>query len=108
LSPNVSPKKTVEGAVGGLVASTLMLTGLGWFITRTYYTGLAFWHYPVLGLLCGFMGQCGDLIASALKRFADTKDFGTIIPGHGGVRDRMDSILFSAMAAYCYLSLFIL
>ncbi|MDD4796998.1 MAG: phosphatidate cytidylyltransferase, partial [Eubacteriales bacterium] len=64
LSPNVSPKKTVEGAVGGLVASTLMLTGLGWFITRTYYTGLAFWHYPVLGLLCGFMGQCGDLIAS--------------------------------------------
>ncbi|MDD3243890.1 MAG: phosphatidate cytidylyltransferase [Eubacteriales bacterium] len=108
LSPNVSPKKTVEGAVGGLVASTVVLAGFGYLVVRFYYQGIPFWHFPLLGLLCGFMGQCGDLIASALKRFADTKDFGNIFPGHGGVMDRMDSILFASMAAYCYMSMFII
>lgn len=107
LSPNVSPKKTVEGAVGGIIASTVVLTGFGYLIRQQYFPELSLWHYTLLGFICGSMGQCGDLIASALKRFADTKDFGTVLPGHGGMMDRMDSILFASLGAYCYFSLFI-
>lgn len=90
LAPSLSPAKTVEGACGGLVGG--LLVGA--------IFGQVFWSSPLLGLpvglAAGVLGQVGDLLESALKREVGVKDFGGIIPGHGGVMDRFDSLIFVA------------
>ncbi|MFM7323069.1 MAG: phosphatidate cytidylyltransferase [Armatimonadota bacterium] len=98
LAPRLSPNKTVEGAVGGLCFATLMSVGWGTWI------GLPLWHCALLGPILGLLGQIGDLCESALKRDLGIKDFGGIMPGHGGILDRFDSLLFTAPIAYYYLS----
>ncbi len=108
LAPQISPKKTVEGAVGGLVITAAVITGVGALLRLGYYDGLALWHYPLMGLLVSVLAQAGDLMASGVKRFAGIKDFSNLLPGHGGFMDRMDSILFGGVAVYCYLQLFVL
>jgi phosphatidate cytidylyltransferase len=97
LSPRLSPKKTVEGAVGGLVAATVMSLVWGMWI------GLPWWHCLFLGPVLGILAQVGDLCESAIKRDLGIKDFGTLLPGHGGILDRFDSLLFTAPIAYYYL-----
>lgn len=97
LAPRLSPNKTLEGAIGGLIAACLMSLTWGQWI------GIAWWHCVVLGPLLGLLGQVGDLCESALKRDIGIKDFGGIMPGHGGVLDRFDSLLFTAPIAYYYL-----
>ncbi len=99
LAPRLSPKKTVEGAVGGIVAAMLMSLLWGTWI------GLPWLHCLILGPILGALGEVGDLAESALKRDLGIKDFGGILPGHGGVLDRFDSLLFSAPVAYYYLIL---
>lgn len=97
LCPAVSPGKTVEGAIAGLVAATLVTASLGrWF-------GLDLGDGLILGAALGVAGQTGDLAESKLKRWAGVKDSGTILPGHGGVLDRFDSLLVNAPVAYYYL-----
>lgn len=108
LSPLISPKKTVEGAVGGLLLSSLVISLAGWLVFRYYYDDMAYYHYVVLALLCSAFGQFGDLTASAIKRFSGIKDFGNVLLGHGGVLDRLDSILLGAVAVYGYFTLFII
>ncbi|MBK7972161.1 MAG: phosphatidate cytidylyltransferase [Deltaproteobacteria bacterium] len=97
LAPMVSPKKTVEGAIGGLVGSALFALVaakcLGW-------SGIPASQSVVLGLLTGLVSQIGDLAESTLKRGADVKDSGTIFPGHGGLLDRLDSILPGCVVLY--------
>lgn len=100
LAPLLSPNKTREGALGGLAFSTVGAVLLALWIQ------LPWWHGLVLGPLLGALGQVGDLCESALKRDLGIKDFGGIMPGHGGVLDRFDSILFTAPIAYYYLTLF--
>lgn len=98
--PTVSPRKTVEGAVAGLVGAALISTLLG-----PAMIGAA---PPValgLGLVAGVGAQLGDLVESALKREAQVKDSGTIVPGHGGLLDRLDSLLFVGPLVYGYLLL---
>jgi phosphatidate cytidylyltransferase len=98
LYPEVSPKKSVEGAVGGLagsVAGALVARGV-------FYPELAIVHAVAIALLLGLLGQAGDLFESMIKRSCGVKDSGTIIPGHGGMLDRLDSILFAAPALYYY------
>ena len=98
LYPVVSPNKSVEGALGGLAGSIL-----GAFIARaTFFPELAPIDCLVTSLLLGVLGQLGDLFESLLKRGFGVKDSGSIIPGHGGILDRLDSILFAAPAAYYY------
>jgi phosphatidate cytidylyltransferase len=90
LIDHISPSKTVEGLVGGLVLATLA-AGLG-----TWLTGLEPWHALVLGPVIGMSAQAGDLAESLIKRAAGRKESGFLIPGHGGVLDRIDSFLFAA------------
>lgn len=94
---NISPKKTWEGAIGGWTASTLSMMGLGWI------AGLPLVHGFVLGLGIGIVGSLGDLAESVIKRQLGAKDSGAIVPGHGGLLDRLDSLLFAAVFAYFYL-----
>lgn len=102
LYPLVSPKKSIEGAVGGLVGS-LGGTLLAKF---TFFPQLTFSDAVATALVVGVVGQAGDLFESLLKRSFGVKDSGTIIPGHGGVLDRLDSILFAAPVTYYYVLFF--
>jgi len=99
LWPAVSPGKTVEGSVGGLAAAVL------WTAVFGHWLGLSVGHGLALGAVLGVVGQLGDLAESKLKRWAGVKDSGAILPGHGGILDRFDSLLFNAPAAYYYLRL---
>jgi phosphatidate cytidylyltransferase len=95
----VSPKKTVEGGIGGLVASVV------WALLGTvgYLRGeLPLWHAVVLGVIAGALGQAGDLGESLLKRSTGVKDSGTIVPGHGGVLDRVDALIMTAVVVFFY------
>jgi len=98
----VSPKKSIEGAVGGLIGS-LGGTLLAKF---TFFPQLTFIDAAATALVVGVVGQAGDLFESLLKRSFGVKDSGTIIPGHGGVLDRLDSILFAAPITYYYVLFF--
>ena len=108
LIPRISPKKSIEGAGGGLVSSLLAALLTRWlFITplasRWFNPlDLSITHYVVLGLLLGTVGQVGDLAESLLKRDAKVKDSSRIIPGHGGLLDVIDSLLFTAPVMYYY------
>ena len=102
--PRLSPKKTWEGAAGGLLGSVVVglllfafeqLAGIG-------RTDLPLWGYLLLGLFCGVAEQAGDLTASLIKRFCGIKDYGNLFPGHGGMMDRMDSVLFTTIVIYGY------
>lgn len=105
LAPKVSPKKTVEGAVGGVVVGTLLMLllswGYGWCMeqlgapVRIHYGAIALFT-PLFSVI----GMLGDLSMSVIKRSYGVKDFGNIMPGHGGVMDRFDSVLFTLPAIY--------
>lgn len=92
LAPKISPKKTVEGSLGSLFASILAAWLLG------HLLGIADLRSVTAGVAVGILGQMGDLFESWLKRRAGVKDSGTLLPGHGGVLDRIDSVLFAAPA----------
>lgn len=104
LAPRISPKKTVAGAVGGVLGAVISFLLLALILSKI--SGLRF-HYPlvvVLGLLCGLMAELGDLFASAMKRCFHMKDFGNLMPGHGGLLDRCDSLLFVAPTVYYFVT----
>jgi phosphatidate cytidylyltransferase len=98
LYPQVSPKKSVEGMFGGLAGSVA-----GTFLARaTFFPELSVADCLVTALLAGLTGQLGDLFESLLKRSFGVKDSGSIFPGHGGMLDRLDSVLFAAPTLYFY------
>ena len=96
LWPSVSPKKTWEGALGGLMASTLVGAALAGPLAQMRSAGTG----ALLGAAASVAGQLGDLIESRVKRSARVKDSGALIPGHGGILDRLDSLLFAAPLFY--------
>ena len=99
LSPLISPKKTVEGAIGGIVlAIPAMIWSGSYFLPGVGWPWLA-----LLGAAIAVLGMTGDLFESAIKRAADMKDSSTLIPGHGGVLDRLDSWFFAAPVYYAFL-----
>ena len=102
LSTPISPRKTVEGTIAGLVVGTLISIGFGAiFLSET----LSLANAAFIGLLLSILGQLGDLSVSLMKRTAGVKDSGDFIPGHGGFLDRCDSLIFSAPILYYYLAL---
>lgn len=103
LYPAVSPNKTIEGGLGGLAGAVFAIL----VVKFTFLPILGFFDAVLIGLLLGGMGQVGDLFESLLKRACQVKDSGAIIPGHGGMLDRLDSLLFAFpvvyyLARYCY------
>ena len=98
LAPSISPRKTIEGAAAQLVMSGLAALGArAWFFPALSLDGAL-----VAGLLLGVVGQAGDLIESAIKRSVGTKDTGRLIPGHGGMLDRVDSLLVNTPVLFYY------
>jgi phosphatidate cytidylyltransferase len=98
LSPNVSPGKTVEGSLGGLAAGLIFgLLGKALFLPS-----LAWPQALLFSLMIAVAGQIGDLFESLLKRSAQVKDSGTLLPGHGGILDRVDALMFAAPVAYFF------
>ncbi len=98
LAPVISPRKTIEGAVAQLVASVLAALGA----RAVFFPALSLVNAIVVGVLLGVSGQIGDLIESAIKRSAGTKDTGRLIPGHGGMLDRIDSLLVNTPVLFYY------
>ncbi|MEQ2129591.1 phosphatidate cytidylyltransferase [Caldanaerobacter subterraneus KAk] len=97
LAPDLSPKKTVEGAIGGLLGSTLASFLFVWIFPQTNITP---YEALIVGSFGSLIAQAGDLAASFIKRNCYIKDFGNVIPGHGGILDRFDSILFASPFVY--------
>ncbi len=104
LCPRISPKKTVVGFFGGIVGS-IAGVALWAFLIDTIYVPL--YSLILLGILAGIISQIGDLAASLIKRYIGVKDYGNLIPGHGGILDRFDSILFIAPIVYYYIKFFL-
>ena len=96
LCPNISPKKTIEGSLGGLGGN--LLAGL--IMKLTVFTGVGWGQAVIFCLAVGAAGQIGDLFESQMKRASGIKDSGGILPGHGGMLDRIDALLFAGPVAY--------
>jgi len=94
----VSPGKTVEGTIGLIIGATIASGVFGYFL----FPDIAMVHFLVLGLVGGIVGQLGDLCESAIKRNYGKKDASSLLPGHGGLMDRMDSLIFVAPFVYYY------
>lgn len=101
LCPNISPKKSVEGFIGGIIGTMICMGLLG-----TYF-GFDLTTMLIMGAIIASIGTLGDLVESCFKRYVGIKDSGTLIPGHGGVLDRFDSLLFTAPLVY-YVAIFLL
>ncbi len=106
LIPEVSPKKTVEGAVTGLFGGAVFTMLLGLLSSRVFGAHvMSPLNFLFMGFLGSFFSQVGDLIASMIKRDAGVKDYPKLIPGHGGILDRFDSIILAAVAVFLYLTI---
>lgn len=113
LTPELSPKKTIEGAVGGVLFSVILCGIYGFIISKfNPYIGHLFKNkmaivflFSIIGFIGSIFAQFGDLTASSIKRRFDIKDYGKLIPGHGGILDRFDSIIFTAGATYIILKI---
>jgi phosphatidate cytidylyltransferase len=102
LAPSISPGKTIEGAVGGLAAALTLTFVAGW----TLMPELSVRDRLAIGVVASVVGPAGDLVESLIKRGAGVKDSGRSIPGHGGILDRIDALLFVGAYVYLHTSLF--
>jgi phosphatidate cytidylyltransferase len=100
LAPRISPGKTWEGAVAGVIGGVII--GLLFTIATPLQLPLSYWEAVLLGVLISVFGQFGDLAESLLKRSTGVKDSGSLMPGHGGLLDRMDSVVFAGVVVYLY------
>ena len=96
----VSPKKSIEGCIGGTIGAVILI--LLYTMAVNYFWNLQYSYVvmAVIGVALSLIGQMGDLAASSIKRYVDIKDYSNLIPGHGGMLDRIDSLIFIAPFAY--------
>ena len=96
----VSPKKSIEGCIAGTIGAVLIMI-LYTFILNTYFQfNYSYIYIIIIGIVLSLIGQIGDFSASCIKRYVDIKDYSNLLPGHGGMLDRIDSVLFLAPFAY--------
>ena len=101
LAPVLSPKKSIEGALGGIAGSALVGAAYAYFLVeRVIEQQQITWIFVLISAVGAVISQVGDLAASAIKRNHEIKDYGKLIPGHGGVMDRFDSVIFTAPMIY--------
>ena len=96
LCPLISPKKSVEGLIGGVVVGTFSMLLYGWIVNTFFYAGIRYLPLLIYGIIGCLASAFGDLCLSVIKRQTGIKDYGNLIPGHGGVLDRLDSVLVAA------------
>ena len=108
MAPKLSPKKSIEGAVGGVVGAALLGAAYAAILNRTVaVTGAGVVQYAIICAVGALISMVGDLAASAIKRNHEIKDYGNLIPGHGGILDRFDSVIFTAPIIY-YMAIMLL
>lgn len=107
LAPDISPNKTVEGSVGGICGVLVFYVIISLLGKKVLGIEINVFYWVLVGLAASVAGQFGDLTASAIKRYCKIKDFGKIIPGHGGILDRFDSLMFVAPIVYIFIKLYI-
>jgi phosphatidate cytidylyltransferase len=100
MAPGISPGKTWEGALGGLVGAVIIV--LLFQFDNYFHLHTVYWQAVILALLISIFGQLGDLVESLLKRNFNVKDSGNLMPGHGGILDRLDSVLFAGVVVYLW------
>lgn len=96
----VSPNKTIEGCVAGIVGAVVLVLIYTYFLNTLAYFELSYLSLGIIGAILCVIGQIGDFAASTIKRYFDVKDFSNLFPGHGGVVDRIDSVMFTAPFAF--------
>lgn len=101
----ISPKKSIEGCIGGTLGSLLLVIPYTIFLNMQYNLNINYILIAVVGIVLSLVGQIGDFSASAIKRYVGIKDYSNIFPGHGGMLDRIDSVIFIAPFAYFLLML---
>lgn len=106
LCPNISPHKTIEGSIGGIVGNCVTFLIYAWYLNNYVGFGIEYCKMVIFAVVVAVFAEIGDLVASSIKRFVKTKDFGSILPGHGGILDRIDSVVFVAPVVYYCLLLF--
>jgi len=104
LCPKISPKKTIEGSIGGIVGTALCFVLYGVVLSTFLAFKVSYLQLIILGVIAAAISQLGDLIASVIKRQYGIKDYGNLMPGHGGIMDRCDSLMFVAPVVYIYLT----
>lgn len=100
ISQNISPNKTIEGFISGVISCVLTISIYGFIFNNKL--NISILNLIFLSIFTGIVGQIGDLIASSIKRFVGIKDFGNLIPGHGGILDRFDSILMISIIVFVF------
>lgn len=105
---HISPKKTMEGAIAGIIGAVLSYVILTYISNSFFGMNINYMFIILMGIVASICGQFGDLSASFIKRYCGIKDFGTIMPGHGGILDRFDSLLFAAPVIYWFIKLYML
>lgn len=108
LCPSISPKKSVEGSVAGVIGVVISYVIFTVVVNQFFHMDLNIFIMILMGVVTAIVGQFGDLSASSIKRYCGVKDFGSIMPGHGGMLDRCDSILFVAPVVYMFIKVFML
>lgn len=101
----VSPKKSIEGCIAGTIGAIIVALVYTYFINLYSSVDYSYIHIVVISLILSLVGQVGDFAASTIKRYVEIKDYSNLIPGHGGMLDRIDSIMFIAPFAYMLLNL---
>lgn len=101
----VSPKKSVEGCIGGTIGAIILMMIYTFFINKYLGMNYSYLNIMGIGIVLSLVGQLGDFSASSIKRYVDIKDYSNLIPGHGGMLDRIDSLLFLAPFAYSFFTM---
>ena len=101
----VSPKKSIEGCIGGTIGAIIMMLTYTYFVNIYWGMNYSYTYIAGIGIILSLLGQIGDFAASSIKRYVDIKDYSNLIPGHGGMLDRIDSLLFLSPFAYALFTL---